>query len=156
MKGQRLSVHNHVARYCAPSKLNAAKDRPTSAAFMLRSGGGDTGRETFLSVYWLERLAGTDLESWLQTLRAYPKTSPHAEPEFSKNGLFAIFETGATEHQARDAYSISLEIAHAPRHGDQTDPHSGIWWAEEDSADLVAAVLAEMAGECIRRVKPST
>ena len=123
-----LPDSDNVARYCRPSSVDPATNRPNIAAFEFKTY-NDGKWESYLSVDWLEFLHAQPAASAAQiaTLRDFLK-QPHGLPvlKMRPNGCFAVLPVQKIHAASGQLFRTVLQCVHEPRNGATNDPHSGV------------------------------
>ena len=105
---------DHVSRYCKPTTIE--NGMPLSIAFMLRE------NEDYLSVNWLECFRLPNLIDAVNSVSCVFRCNGYG---VSKNGMFAVFNVGATKTIINKTTKNTLCIEHMPFDNDTS--HSGIF-----------------------------
>ena len=134
--GPAIHDEHHVARYCRQSTFVAGK--PSYLAFLLKAATDTEPREPYLSVFWLEALAGSNLDERLADLRR--EVIAQNILAARKSALYAVQNVGNTRAVVKgrsvDGRSIRITEEPPPRF------HAGIHDTADDE-DTIAKALFE-------------
>ena len=135
MKGDKILVQDHVARYCSPIHTPDGKIQAT--AFMLRP------VDKSLSVNWLEYFKCSSREHEIAELR---KAYLAKNLIVKANGKIAVLNVGEVCKKIlmESPDSRKLEVLHDPLENDLS--HSGIYNFRNDD-ELIAELILETVSE---------
>ena len=132
-----ISDKDHVAHYCSPQRV--VNGLPSGNAFELRE-----GRDTYLSVDWLEILDPGDTTTAIQRLRPILAEKIAVSP----NGRLAVPNVGEARQAARQRGSRTLRVVHRPEV--DRESHAGIenYGTSRAQHLRVAAALRDLVRRC--------
>jgi hypothetical protein len=135
MKGDEIPDHDHVARYCSPTRVSNEEIQAT--AFMLRPA------DNSLSVNWLEYFKCLSREGEIDELR---KAYAAKKLIVKASGRIAVLNVGEVRNKVltESPDSRNLEVLHDPLIDDPS--HAGIYNLKHDN-ELIAELILETVRE---------
>ena len=132
-----IADEDHVAHYCSPKRV--VDGLPSGNAFELRE-----GRDTYLSVDWLEKLDRYDTATAIERLRSVLAEKIEVRPK----GQLAVLNVGEARQAARKRGNHTLRVIHRPE--PERESHAGIEGYGDSHAQRlrIAGALRDLVRRC--------